>query len=231
MKDLKEELWSHFFKNPRKNYNPYMYKLLEYPEYIIYDKKIMESYKNKWKEFFKNDNPIYLEIGSGSGNFAQGMAMRYRERNHIGLELRFKRLVLSANKVKRDNSTNALFLRRRSEEILDFIGENEISGIYVNFPDPWEENEKNRVVQEDFFKALDVILKKDGMFFFKTDHDKYYSDILELVENLENYEVVFHTDDLHKSEKAIDNIKTEFEQLFLCKHNKNINYIEIKKIK
>ncbi len=171
--ELKEDLWRHFFKNPRKNYNPYIYKLLDFPEYIIYDKEIMDSYKGKWREFFKNDNPIYLEIGSGSGNFAQGMAMRYPERNHIGLELRFKRLVLSATKVKRDNSTNALFLRRRGEEILSFVAENEVDGIYVNFPDPWEENEKNRVVQESFFKILDVILKKDGKIFFKTDHDKY----------------------------------------------------------
>ncbi len=231
MEDLKENLWSHFFKSPRKNYNPYMFKLLDYPEYIIYDKKIMDSYKGKWHELFGNDNPIYLEIGSGSGNFAQGMAKRYPERNHIGLELRFKRLVLSANKVKRDGSKNALFLRRRGEEILDFIAENEVDGIYVNFPDPWEENEKNRVVQESFFKTLDVILKKGGIFYFKTDHDKYYQDVIDLAESLDGYRVIYHTPDLHKSEKAADNIKTEFEQLFLCKHNKNINYIEIEKIK
>ena len=98
----------------------------------------------------------------------------------MGLELRFKRLVLSANKVKRDGSTNALFLRRRGEEILEFVAENEVDGIYVNFPDPWEENEKNRVVQESFFKTLDVILKKGGMFYFKTDHDKYYQDVIDL---------------------------------------------------
>ena len=59
--------------------------------------------------------------GSGSGNFAQGMALRHRDRNHMALELRFKRLVMSAKKVKRDGSNNALFLLRRSEEVLDFV--------------------------------------------------------------------------------------------------------------
>lgn len=229
--NIRENLWSHFFKSPKKYYNPYMYKLLDYPEYIIYDKKIMDSYKGKWKEFFKNDNPIYLEIGSGSGNFAQGMVVRHPDRNHMALELRFKRLVVSAVKVERENAKNAVFLRRRGEEILDFVGENEVDGIFVNFPDPWEENEKNRVVQESFFKTLDVILKKGGIFYFKTDHDKYYQDVIDLVESLDGYEVIYCTNDLHKSEKAEDNIKTEFEQLFLCKHNKNINYIEIEKIK
>lgn len=230
-KNLKENLWSHFFKTPKKYYNPYMYKLLDYPEFIMYDKKIMDANKGKWNEFFKNDNPIYLEIGSGSGNFAQGMALRHRDRNHMALELRFKRLVMSAKKVKRDGSNNALFLLRRSEEVLDFVGENEITGVYVNFPDPWEENEKNRVVQEDFFKTLDVILKKDGIFYFKTDHDKYYEDVMELANSIDGYEVIYNTSDLHSTEKAEDNIKTEFEQLFLYKHNKNINYIEIKKTK
>lgn len=231
MEDIKKTLWSHFFKNPKKNYNIYMYKLLEYPDYIIYDKKIMDEKKNKWSEFFKNENPIYLEIGSGSGNFAQEIVKKFPDRNHIALELRFKRLVLSANKVKRDGSKNIVFLRRYGEEVLNFIGKNEISGIYVNFPDPWEENEKNRVVQESFFKILDIILKKNGILYFKTDHDKYYQDVIDLVNSLDGYQVIYQTPDLHKSEKVSENIKTEFEQLFLCKHNKNINYIEIQKTK
>lgn len=231
MESLKENLWTHFFKSKRKNYNPYMFKLLDYPEYIIYDKGVMNSYKGRWGKFFGNENPIYLEIGSGSGNFAQELTKRFPNKNHIALELRFKRLVLSANKVKRNGAKNIVFLRRRGEELLEFIGEQEIAGVYVNFPDPWEENEKNRVVQESFFKNLDKIMKKGGVFYFKTDHDKYYQDVLDLVDKLENYEVIYSTPDLHNSEKVVENIKTEFEQLFLCKHNKNINYIEITKIK
>lgn len=75
-----------------------------------------------------------------------------------------------------------------------------------------------------------MILKDNGKLYFKTDHKKYYEDVLELVQNeLENYEVIYSTDDLHNSEKALDNIKTEFEQMFLSKHKMNIKYIEIVK--
>ena len=74
-------------------------------------------------------------------------------------------------------------------------------------------------------------MKVGGILFFKTDHDQYYQDVLDLVKNLENYQVIYHTADLHQSEKAENNIKTEFEHLFLHKHNKNINYIEIQKVK
>nr|WP_297407635.1 hypothetical protein [uncultured Cetobacterium sp.] len=107
----------------------------------------------------------------------------------------------------------------------------EIEGLYINFPDPWEGNEKNRILQPKLFELLDVIMNVEGTLFFKTDHDQYYSDVLEFSKDLENYEVIYHTPDLHNSPKAVDNIRTEFEDLFICKHNKNINYIEIKKIK
>lgn len=228
---LEDKLWKHFFTNARKNYNPYMVKLVEYPEYIMYDKEIMDSYKGKWKEFFKNDNPVYLEIGSGSGNFAVGMGAKYPERNHLALEIRFKRLVLSARKSEQRNLENVLFLRRRGEDILNFIGENEIEGLYINFPDPWEGNEKNRILQPSLFDLLNKIMKMEGRLFFKTDHDQYYADVLEFAKELDGYKVIYHTDDLHNSPKAADNIRTEFEDLFICKHNKNINYIEIEKIK
>ena len=36
-KRLEDTLWKHFFTNPRTNYNPYMVKLVEYPNHIIYD--------------------------------------------------------------------------------------------------------------------------------------------------------------------------------------------------
>ena len=225
-----QELWKYFFEKPKKNYNKYMYEMLEFPEYLMYNNKDVDKYCGKWNEFFGNNNDIYLEIGCGSGNFTVQNAEKFKDRNYIALELRFKRLVLGAKKSKKRNLDNILFVRKRGETILDFIGKNEISGVYINFPDPWEGEEKKRVINESLFSKLDVILKTDGKLFFKTDHEQYYEDVLELVKTLENYEIVYHTRDLHNSEKANENIKTEFEQMFLSKHNMNIKYIEIKKI-
>lgn len=231
LEKIEKEYWSYFFSKPKKVYNPYMEKLKEYPKYIVYDKEIMNSYKGKWKEYFKNENPIFLEIGSGSGNFAIGMCEKYPDRNHIALELRFKRLYSSARKSKNKNLENVLFLKRLGEEILDFIEKEEISGMYINFPDPWEGNKKNRIIQMSLFETLDKVLKIGGKLYFKTDHDIYYEDVLNLSKKLKNYKLVYNTSDLHKSEKSENNILTEFEQLFLNKFSKNINYIEIEKIK
>lgn len=225
------ETWKYFFEKPKKNYNKYMCEMLQYPNYLMYDSEKVDSFKGKWNEFFKNDNDIFLEIGCGSGNFTVQNAEKFSNKNYIALELRFKRLVLAAKKSEKRNLKNILFVRKRGETILDFFAPKEISGVYINFPDPWEGEEHKRVLSKDLFKKLDVILKDNGKLFFKTDHENYYEDVLNLVNNeLENYKVVFHTNDLHNSEKAAENIKTEFEQMFLSKHNMNIKYIEILKV-
>ena len=226
-----KEIWKYFFEKPKKNYNKYMYEMLEFPEYLMYNNKDVDEYCGKWNEFFQNNNDIYLEIGCGSGNFTVKNAQKFKDRNYIALELRFKRLVLGAKKSKKRNLDNILFVRKRAETILDFLGKDEISGVYINFPDPWEGEEKKRVISNSLFSKLDIILRTNGKLFFKTDHDQYYEDVLELVKKLDNYEIIYHTNDLHNSEKASENIKTEFEQMFLSKHNMNIKYIEIEKIK
>ena len=226
-----KEIWKYFFEKPKKNYNKYMCEMLEFPEYLMYNNESVDSYRGKWSEFFQNDNNIYLEIGCGSGNFTVKNAQKFKDRNYIALELRFKRLVLAAKKSKKRNLNNILFIRKRAETILDFIGKNEITGVYVNFPDPWEGEERKKVVSEDLFSRLDIILKTGGKLFFKTDHEQYYEDVLELVNNIDNYKVIYRTKDLHNSEKAEENIRTEFEEMFLSKHNMNIKYIEIEKVK
>ena len=226
-----KEIWKYFFEKPKKNYNKYMCEMLEFPEYLMYNNESVDSYRGKWSEFFQNDNNIYLEIGCGSGNFTVKNAQKFKDRNYIALELRFKRLVLAAKKSKKRNLNNILFIRKRAETILDFIGKNEITGVYVNFPDPWEGEERKRVVSEDLFSRLDIILKTGGKLFLKTDHEQYYEDVLELVNNIDNYKVIYRTKDLHNSEKSEENIRTEFEEMFLSKHNMNIKYIEIEKVK
>ena len=225
----KKEVWQYFFEKPKKNYNKYMFEMVEYPDYLMYDNEKVDSYKGKWNEFFGNDNDIFLEIGCGSGNFTVGNAKKFKDRNYIALELRFKRLVLGARKSQKRHLKNILFIRKRGETVLDFIGENEISGMYINFPDPWEGEEHKRLINKELFERMDTILKKGGKLYFKTDHQQYYEDVLELLKEIDGYEVVYHTDDLHNTEKAAENIKTEFEQLFLSKHNMNIKYVEIEK--
>lgn len=99
LKDKKgKEIWEYFFEKPKKNYNKYMFEMVNYPDHLMFDNEEVDSYKGKWNEFFNNENDIYLEIGCGSGNFTVKNAEKFSDRNYIALELRFKRLVLGARK-------------------------------------------------------------------------------------------------------------------------------------
>ena len=228
---MAKELWQYFFNKPKKHYNKYMFEMEKYPDYIIYDEEQIDNNKGKWSEFFKNNNDIYLEIGCGSGNFTVKNAEKFTDRNFIGLELRLKRLVMSAKKSEKRDLKNIIFLRKRGEKLLEFLSDGEITGIYVNFPDPWEGEEDKRLVNLELFEKLDSCLLIGGKFFFKTDHLDYYRYVLDLLKKLENYKLVFNTDNLYSTEKKDDNIQTEFEQMFISKHKMNIKYIELEKIR
>lgn len=224
----KKELWQYFFNKPKKNYNKYMFEMPNYPNHLIYDSEIILSTKGKWsKNLFKNNNDLYLEIGSGSANFTSTLANLNPGNNYLGVEIRFKRLIQAARKAERLNLKNLVFLKKMVNRLTEFIGENELSGLYINFPDPWEGEEHKRILSEKLLEDLDIVLKKNGKIFFKTDHLNYYLDTLDLIKNSNKYDIVYNTDDLYSTDLAENNIKTEFEHLFLSKHNMNIKYIEI----
>lgn len=222
-------MWQNFFDKPKRNYNPYMERMKDYPAYIQWDKEVMNAKKGLWNEYFQNNNEIYLEIGSGQGNFTVGNAMRYPNKNFLGIELKFKRLCMSAVKAQKRSLKNITFIRRWGQEIPEFIGKEEISGMFINFPDPWDGNEKNRIISEELFKkTLSNILKKEGKLFFKTDHTGYYEDVLALMPSIDGFSVTYKTDDLHKDSRGEENIKTEFEELF-TKKGITTKFIEITK--
>lgn len=83
--------------------------------------------------------------------------------------------------------------------------------------------------QKELLKDLDEILVSGGKIYFKTDHDDYYNSVIELIKNYDGYEILFNTNDLYSSSIIENNIKTEFEHLFLYRKNKTIKYIEIQK--
>lgn len=221
-------MWEHFFEREKRYLNPYIKKMDNYKKYIKYLKEDIEHYKGRWKTYFSNENPLCVEIGSGAGNFLVKNAVKYPEKNFLGVEIRFKRLVLSAQKSEKRDLNNLLFMRRRGENILDFLAEDEMDSLYINFPDPWDKKKKRRIMTVSLFEKLKTVMRKGGKLYFKTDHDEYYQYVLDIMKNVTDFKVVYQTSDLHNSEKDSGNLRTEFEDLF-TKKGINTNYIEIEK--
>lgn len=138
-----KELWTYFFNKQKNHYNKYMFEMINYDQYLIFAENEIKELKGTWsKSSFLNSNPLFLEIGSGSGNFLIQLAQNNKEKNFIGDELRLKRLVYAARKAKNIDLKNIKFIRIDANKIEEFIDNNELSGVYINFPDPWEKNVK-----------------------------------------------------------------------------------------
>ena len=170
-----------------------------------------ESYIGKWSTYFQNNNPIYIEIGMGKGQFIIENAKRYPNINFIGIEKYDSILALALKKINIE-LPNLVMLRLDAFNI-DSIFKEEIDTIYLNFSDPWpkDRHAKRRLTHEIFLKLYDKFFKNDCTIYQKTDNDDLFSYSLDSLKNY-GYKIEELSYDLH-SEK-LDNIKTEYEEKF-----------------
>lgn len=185
--------------------------------------------KGKWaNDFFKNDNPIILELGCGKGEYSVGLANRYPEKNFIGIDIKGARMWRGCKTSCEEKMTNIAFLRSRIELIEFYFEENEVDEIWVTFPDPQPRRikENKRLTSPPFLKRYANILKPDGVVHLKTDAFILYLYTMEILEEFK-HKILISTDDLYHSgiDDDVMGIQTFYEQMFL-EQGKKINYIK-----
>ena len=169
-------------------------------------------YKGKWNSFFCNDNPIYIEIGMGKGDFIIENAIRYPNINFIGIE-KFDSVIVRAIQKSNELELNNLKIIRMDANKLDTIFDKEIDLIYLNFSDPWpkDRHAKRRLTSPIFLNIYDKIFRNDNKIIMKTDNIDLFNYSLEsLSEN--GYVIEYKTNDLDCLSE--DNIMTEYEKKF-----------------
>ena len=169
-------------------------------------------YKGKWKSIFGNDNPIYIEIGMGKGDFIIENAKRYENINFIGIE-KFDSVIVRAIQKSNELELNNLKIIRMDANKLDTVFDKEIDLIYLNFSDPWpkDRHAKRRLTSPIFLNIYDGIFKNENRIIMKTDNVGLFNYSLEsLKEN--GYEIQYITSDLDCL--SDDNIMTEYENKF-----------------
>lgn len=183
------------------------------------------KYKGKWNDFFGNHNPIYLELGTGRGEFIIQIAKNYPNINFIGLELNESQIATAAKKLERENIKNLKLIKDDARNIVSIFGK-EINTIYLTFSEPWpkKRDEKNRFTHESYLKLYDRIFKKNKHIILKTDNKGLFAYSLE---TLSNYWYVFDTVslDLHNDERSIPNLMTDFEIQYF-KEKRPIYYLD-----
>lgn len=173
--------------------------------------------KGKWNEmFFKNNHPIILELGCGKGEYTVGLGRLYPDKNFVGVDIKGARIWSGAKESFYSGMNNIAFLRTNIEMISHFFGENEVSEIWLTFPDPQMKKVTKRLTATNFMAIYQKILKPDGIIHLKTDSNFMFTYTCEMVA-ANNYPVLFSTDNLYTSDlnDEILNIKTYYEQQWL----------------
>ena len=209
--------------------NPYIKDIYDYNEFVL-PYPDLDSFKKIWKCKFNPRSLINVEIGCGSGRYLTILAKQNPKDIFLGLELRFKRIVLAAKKVKKQKINNIILIRDFGEYLNEYLNENSIDRLHINFPDPWSKitKKKHRIINFKFLSMIHKLLKKNGVLLFKTDHIEYYNYVTNLFDNSVNYKIIENSTNLHRSKYAEKNIFTEFEVLFECKDKRPIFYLKIK---
>ena len=168
-----------------------------------------------WHEVFGNDNPIVLELGCGHGEYTVGLAARYPDKNFLGIDIKGARMWSGAKQAKAEGLTNAAFLRINIEMLPYFFTQDEVSEIWITFPDPQMNKATKRLTSTFFLERYRLVLRDGGLVHLKTDSPFLYTYTREML-RASGIQPNADTADLYAGPALIDlDIRTHYEQQWL----------------
>lgn len=199
--------------------------VFEYP-YSVADNVPFQMKGNWNKEYFKNDNPIVLELGCGRGEYTVGLGQLYPHKNFIGVDIKGSRMWTGATQALKENMNNVAFLRTNIEIIDKMFAENEVSEIWLTFSDPQMKKATKRLTSTYFMNRYRKFLVPDGIIHLKTDSNFMFTYTKYMVQE-NNLHVDFMAEDLYGSGLVDDilGIRTYYEQQWLDR-GLNIKYLK-----
>jgi tRNA (guanine-N7-)-methyltransferase len=198
-------------------------------------KELYTSIKGKWNEvFFKNSNPITVELACGKGEYTVGLSKQFPNVNFIGVDIKGDRIARGSKKAMDLNLSNVAFLRTGIQYLDEFFEPEEIDEIWLVHPDPQprDKEEKRRLTNQKFLNIYKIYLKNEGIFHLKTDSEFLFDYSLEVIKSDPDFELLDYTDDLYNSDlkEGHFDIVTHYEKLFNEK-GATIHYLKAKLIK
>jgi tRNA (guanine-N7-)-methyltransferase len=201
-------------------------KLIHFEENLSFPHLLQPSYSDLldgfsmragWHErFFRNDHPIIVELGCGKGEYTVGLAARYPQKNFIGIDWKGARLWRGSKTVAEQDMKNVGFVRSMVDHIELIFAPEEISEIWITFPDPQVRKERLRLTAPVFLAKFRNILGPDGVIHLKTDDQFFYNYTMSVVRE-QNHRLLYSTDDLYSSGNQEDAvaIQTYYENRWL----------------
>jgi tRNA (guanine-N7-)-methyltransferase len=193
-------------------------------------KPLYTTVKGKWRElYFKNQNPVILELACGKGEYSIGMGKLFPDKNFIGMDIKGDRIARGSLSALQAGLTNVAFLRAGIQYADEFFDAGELDEIWLIHPDPQvrDRDEPKRLTNSRFLDRYASYLSEKGIFCLKTDSSFLYEYSLETLKLRPDYRIVNFTDDLYQSELLDDHydVKTHYEKIFVDKGH-SIKYIK-----
>lgn len=195
-------------------------------------KELYTSIKGNWNQkYFKNNNPIVLELACGKGEYTVGLGSRFPNQNFIGIDIKGDRIARGSGKATELGLTNVAFLRTGIQYLDEFFDENEVSEIWLVHPDPQprDKEEKRRLTNSAFLNLYKKYLKDDALIHLKTDSEFLFEYSLEVFKNDHELEILDFTRDLYNSplREGHFEIVTHYEKFFTEKGS-SIHYLKVR---
>ena len=195
----------------RMRYKPWAEDYLKKEPNIV---DIDGSHAGRISEWFDNDQPIYIEVGSGRGQFITTLAAKHPEINFISMEREKSVMIKVLDKVIEQGLTNIKLICNDAIELNDYFKDGEVSRLYLNFSDPWtkKRHTKRRLTYQTYLALYKQVLKDDGEIHFKTDNRGLFAYSLESMSQFGMYFTKINLN-LHEEDDE-ENIETEYERKF-----------------
>ena len=194
------------------------------------------EYKGKWNDlFFKNNNPIIIELGCGKGEYSIELAKLNPEKNFIGIDIKGARFWRGAKTAIDEGLNNIAFVRSQIELIDKIFSKGEVSEIWITFPDPQIKfkREKHRLINLKFINLYKNILVPNGIINLKTDSEFLHGYMLGLIKSTKFLELIYSNHNIYNNSGAPEDvlsIQTFYELKFL-NQQKPITFINFKVLK
>jgi tRNA (guanine-N7-)-methyltransferase len=226
------------YKNLNYRQNPVAKRKLErFAENATFPHLFQPSYdelqtgfnqKGQWQNYFGNNQPIILELGCGKGEYSLALAAQHPENNYIGIDIKGARLWRGAKTAIENKFSNVAFLRIRIDMILCAFEPQEISGLWITFPDPQPHKARKRLTSPMFLERYKQIMKPGSTIHLKTDNTAFFEFTLDTIAS-EGHELLMHTFDLYNSNLQEDVMltRTHYEKIFLAQ-GMPIKYLRFK---
>lgn len=191
--------------------------VLQYPENMV----------GNWHQHFDNNKPIVVELACGKGEYAFGLAQLHPQINTIGVDIKGNRLWVGAKKAIKNQLSNVAFLRAQIQQLPQYFAKNEVSEIWITFPDPQLRfsKAKKRLTHPRFLRTYEKVLQSGGKIHLKTDSPDLYRFTKEVLV-MYQCTVLTDIDDLYKVQDRNEELKlkTHYEALDIAQSSR-IHYL------